>query len=231
MVIWVTLLFLVAGLLIINCSKTSSETVTPKPSAPADLNDLRARAEKGEPQAQKDLGAIYATGKGLPQSYAEAAKWYLKAAEQSHAGAQTALGELSEVGQGVKRDDAEAFKWYLRAAEQGFAPAQYNLAVLYVMGKGAPHDTAAALKWYRRASEQGYALAQFNLGMRYYESKDVVADPVEAYTWLSLASLQGISDAAKPRDELKHRMSGQQISEAQQRINTLSSKRITRQSQ
>jgi len=99
------------------------------------------------------------------------------------------------------------------------------------MGKGAPHDTAAALKWYRRASEQGYALAQFNLGMRYYESKDVVADPVEAYTWLSLASLQGISDAAKPRDELKHRMSGQQISEAQQRINTLSSKRITRQSQ
>ena len=222
----------IAALVVVNWPTTPGETVLPAtPAAHFDLNELRAKAEKGDPQSQKDLGGIYARGQGVKQSYSEAAKWYLKAAEQDHAGAQTALGELSEVGQGVKRDDSEAFKWYQKAADQGFAPAQYNLAVLYVMGKGVQPDTTAALKWYRLASEQGYALAQFNLGMRYYESKDVVADPVEAYTWLSLAVLQGIQDAAKVRDELKHRMSREQISEAQKRINTLSKKRIARPSE
>ena len=94
-----------------------------------------------------------------------------------------------------------------------------HLAVLYVMGKGVPRDIAEAVKWYRRAADQGNALAQYNLGMRYSEGDGVPQDLIEAYAWLSLASAQGLEDAVKARDELKRRMTREQIAESQRRAN------------
>jgi|SRR5437016_8645615 len=42
----------------------------------------RARAEKGDAKGQFDLASMYFYGKGVPQDYAEAARWCRKAAEQ-----------------------------------------------------------------------------------------------------------------------------------------------------
>jgi TPR repeat protein len=213
-------LCLLAGLLLAAWAITGKSTSqVPTVSQKVDIEDLRAKAEQGNPQAQKDLGAFYAKGIVVKQSYVEAGKWYRMAADQGHAVAQTALGELHEAGQGVARDDTQAAKWYRMAAEQGLAAAQYNLAVLYVLGKGVPPDNAEALKWYRKAADQGDSLAQYNLGMRYYEGKGVKPDAIEAYKWLSLAAAQHISDAATARKELKRRMTRQQISEAERRVN------------
>jgi len=39
-------------------------------------------AEQGLPLAQYNLGVMYYNGQGVPKDYAEAAKWYRKAAEQ-----------------------------------------------------------------------------------------------------------------------------------------------------
>ena len=52
-------------------------------------------------------------------NYAEAAKWYLKAAEQGNADAQQRLGDMYEEGQGVEQNDEEAWKWHQKASEQG----------------------------------------------------------------------------------------------------------------
>jgi len=41
-----------------------------------------AAAERGEPQAQFNLGVFYEHGQVVPQDFAEAAKWYRLAAEQ-----------------------------------------------------------------------------------------------------------------------------------------------------
>ena len=62
---------------------------------------------------------MYANGKGVPQDYAEAAKWYRKAAEQGYADAQNNLGMMYVNGQGVPQDYAEAAKWTRKAADQG----------------------------------------------------------------------------------------------------------------
>ncbi len=218
---------IVGLLMLVFTSLPKSEGTKTKVPARLDIEGLRAKAEGGVPQAQKDLGSAYVKGQGVAQSYVEAAKWYLKAAGQGNAGAQAAIGELYQAGQGVPQDVAEAAKWYRRAAEQGLAAAQYSLAVLYVMGKGVKQSTPEALKWYRLAADQGDALAQYNLGMRYYEGSGVGADPVESYAWLSLAGAGGIADANNVLDVLKRQMSRQQVSAAKARVAAFTAKKST----
>ena len=60
----------------------------------------------------------------IGQDYAEAVKWYRKAAEQGFAGAQLNLGLCYYNGDGVERDYDEAMKWIRKAAEQN-----YDLAI------------------------------------------------------------------------------------------------------
>jgi hypothetical protein len=48
--------------------------------------------------------------------YAEAAKWYRKAADEGLAIAQFRLGSMYALGEGVSQDDAEAKKWFREAA-------------------------------------------------------------------------------------------------------------------
>ena len=44
----------------------------------------RAEADDIDAEAQYELGARYVNGQGVPESYAEAVKWWRKAAEQGH---------------------------------------------------------------------------------------------------------------------------------------------------
>ena len=46
---------------------------------------VKPLAEQGDATAQFDLGFMYENGKGVPQDYAEATKWYRKAAAQGNA--------------------------------------------------------------------------------------------------------------------------------------------------
>lgn len=62
---------------------------------------------------------MYSLGEVVAQDYAEAMKWYLKAADQGHAGAQGLMGMTYYQGEGVPRDYAEAMKWLRLAAAQG----------------------------------------------------------------------------------------------------------------
>ena len=124
----------------------------------------------------------------MPQDYAEAVKWYRRAAEQGDAYAQNNLGFMYDNGHGVPQDYAEAVKWYRRAAEQGDAYAQHNLGFMYDEGHGVPQDYAEAVKWYRRAAEQGDASAQHNLGLMYGKGHGVPQDNVRAHMWFNLAA-------------------------------------------
>src|SRR5271165_1671390 len=86
---------------------------------------------------------MYANGEGVVQDYAEAAKWYRKAAEQGYAQAQSALGFMYNTGQGVQQDFAEAVKWFRNAAEQGDAFGQSNLGFMYWLGRGRGPELCA----------------------------------------------------------------------------------------
>jgi TPR repeat protein len=155
----------------------------------------RARAEKGDANAQFDLASMYYAGKGVPQDYAEALGWSRKAADQGYAKAQDALGFMYYEGKGVPQDFAEAARWYGKASDQGYAKAQFGLASMYYDGKGVPQDYSEAARWYRKAAEQGDAQAQLNLGFMYHQGKGVQQDYTEAIRWYRKAAYQGNAEA------------------------------------
>jgi TPR repeat protein len=64
-------------------------------------------------------------GRGMPQDYKEAIRWFSLAAEQGSA-TQNDLGIMNENGQGMPQDYKEAIRWYRLAAEQGNAAALNN---------------------------------------------------------------------------------------------------------
>ena len=73
--------------------------------------------------AQHKLGLMYAEGEGVPQDYAEAMKWYRKAADQRLAAAQFNLAAMYYHGEGVPQDYVQAHMWVSLAAAQGDADA------------------------------------------------------------------------------------------------------------
>ena len=69
---------------------------------------------------------MYANGRGVPQDYKQAVKWYTKAAEQGNAKAQYNLGVMYAKGQGVPQDNVYAHMWFNLAAANGNEPASKN---------------------------------------------------------------------------------------------------------
>ena len=64
------------------------------------FHDWSALAEQGDPAAEAGIGFLFHKGLGVAQDDAEAAKWFVKAAEQGQAEAQLLLGTLFFFGQG-----------------------------------------------------------------------------------------------------------------------------------
>ena len=91
------------------------------------------------------------------KDYAEARKWYEKAAAAGNAFAMNGLGLIYLNGYGVALDYVEARKWYEKAAATGNAYAMYNLGNPYLNGDGAPKDYAEARKWYEKARRRRHA--------------------------------------------------------------------------
>jgi uncharacterized protein len=149
-------------------------------------------AEQGDAEAQFDLGRAYDGGdvfSHIQQDSAEAATWYLKAAEQGHVSAQWNLSCLYAYGEGVRQDYTEALLWAHKAAEYGHdAYAQRAVGSAYEHGQGVTQDYTEAVNWYRKAAEQRNALAQFNLGTMYRFGLGVPRDLVNAHMWIDLAA-------------------------------------------
>ena len=119
------------------------------------LREFRPLAERGDADAQANLGLMNIKGQGVPHDIAAAAKWYREAAEQGIPEAQHFLGVMYVQSHGVYHDDVEAVKWFRKAAEQGYAPAEYNLGLMYEYGWGVLLDHIEAYKWYSLAAAQG----------------------------------------------------------------------------
>ena len=73
---------------------------------------------------------MYGTGRGVPQDFVEAARWFRLAAEQGSAIAQYNLGDMYGNGEGVPEDIVLAYMWYNLAAAQGNEVAQDSKDIL-----------------------------------------------------------------------------------------------------
>jgi TPR repeat protein len=75
-------------------------------------------ARRGDPRAQAVLCYMLANGRGVPQSFVDAAYWCRSASEQGNATAQYMLGLMYDKGQGVPLDYVLAYKWLNLAVAQ-----------------------------------------------------------------------------------------------------------------
>jgi putative methionine-R-sulfoxide reductase with GAF domain len=85
--------------------------------AESSLAELKAAAQAGEPSAQYVMGARYATGEGVPQDYATAARWFTLAAKKGYAPAQGMLGAYYWSGRGLRKDLKQAYFWSVLARD------------------------------------------------------------------------------------------------------------------
>ena len=149
--------------------------------------------KKTQQSQSDDSEALYQKAKQLYSQgeYAEAVKWFRKAAEQGNALAQNGLGNCYYAGKGVMRDYDEAVRWYRKSAEQGNALAQYNLGACYYNGEGVTQNYDQAIKWFRKSAAQGDTDSQNYLGSCYFDGVGVTKDLDEAVRWCRKAAEQG----------------------------------------
>jgi TPR repeat protein len=160
-----------------------------------EFETLKARADKGDPEAQISLAAHYAEGTGVARDPAKSVKWLRKAADQGVARAQCLLALVYANGQGVKLDKTESVRWLRRAADQGLAEAQYDLGMCYANGDGVPRNAAEAAAWYRKAADQALPDAEAELGNCYLEGTGVPKDVPEGVKLIRKAAEEGFGPA------------------------------------
>jgi len=117
----------------------------------AAVAEWRPLADKGDADAQFNMGQAYRFGKGVPKDLRITQSWYQKAAQQGHEKAQANLGILLfDTG---KR--AEAMPWIKKAADRGDPRAQYVLGTALFNGDMAAKDWPRAYALMTQAAAAG----------------------------------------------------------------------------
>jgi hypothetical protein len=119
----------------------------------------RPLAERGDADAQFNLGQAYRLGRGVPISLSTATSWFQKAAVTGHLDAQTTLGLLLF----QNGDKAAGLKWLRQAAEQNDPRAQLVYGTALYNGDGVTQDRLLGYAYVNRSAKQGLAAAQETL--------------------------------------------------------------------
>jgi cell division septation protein DedD len=125
------------------------------------LDEWRPLANRGNANAQYNMGQAYKLGRGVPADPTIARSWFEKAAQQGHDRAQSNLGLLLfEAG-----DRKTAMYWIRKAAERGDPRAQYVYGTALFNGDGVPKDWPRAYAMMTRAVAAGVPRADASLAL------------------------------------------------------------------
>lgn len=119
----------------------------------------RPLAEKGDADAEFNLGQAYRLGRGVPTNLAAAKTWFERAAQQGHLDAETTLGLLLFQNQ----DQSEGLKWLKKAAAQGEPRALLVYGTALVNGDSVTQDPVLGYAYVSRAAAQGLEPAKQTL--------------------------------------------------------------------
>ncbi len=100
-------------------SAVSGQRSTDQRPPTKSLAELRALADRGDAEAQWQMGVRYAEGDGVPKDDTQAMLWFQLAAEQGRVDAQAHLGAYYWAGRGVPKDLSKAYMWSAIALAQG----------------------------------------------------------------------------------------------------------------
>lgn len=124
-IVGVVLAVCLLGVSSISCTENTSEKVLQgkqhysKKEYSQAVACFREAAEKGDAEAQLNLGVCYSDGHGVTQDHFEAVKWFRKSADQGNAEGQVRLGLCYYGGFGVAVNKKMARDWWRKAEAQG----------------------------------------------------------------------------------------------------------------
>lgn len=162
-----------------------------------DLDQLRAKADSGDPEAQYHLGTKYEYGEcDLDEDFSEAFRLYSLSAVQGFAEAMICQGQLLEEGAGCQQDDAQAFNVYQTAAQEPHnnATAQFFVAKCLRDGVGCSPNRKLACVWAAKAAKRDHKNACFFLYKACGDESGglgLAHDEQKARTWLEKAAELG----------------------------------------
>jgi uncharacterized protein len=119
----------------------------------------RPLAEKGDADAEFNLGQAYRLGRGVPTNLAAAKTWFERAANQGHVDAETTLGLLLF----QNGDQSEGLNWLKKAALQGEPRALLVFGTALVNGDTVTQDPVLGYAYVSRAAAQGLEPAKQTL--------------------------------------------------------------------
>lgn len=158
--------------------------------------------EPNDPNAMFDLAFRYYNGDGVKKNYAEAFKWFRKAAYKGNTVAMYNLAVCYNGGIGVEKNPAEAVRWWLRAADRGYADAMYKLGERYRSGYGVDKSIPKSIEWYQKAvkyykdaADRGDSDAMYKLGRCYLEGRGVFKSEEKGKELYEKAAQCGNTDA------------------------------------
>jgi cell division septation protein DedD len=125
----------------------------------AAIREWRPLAERGDADAQFNLGQAYRLGRGVPADQRTSTMWFERAARQGHGQAEANLALA--LFQGGERE--RAIPWLQRAAERGDRRAQYYLGTAHFNGDLVPRDWPRAYALMSRSAEQDLPQARTSL--------------------------------------------------------------------
>jgi TonB family protein len=103
-------------------------------------------------------------------------------------------------------------------ARAGDAAAEFELANAFFEGREVAKDDSRGMVLLERAARSGLTQAEFQMGERTYGDGNNAEKYIEAYLWYALAQRSGAEQADAKVSELEARMTPDQISEAQKRL-------------
>lgn len=200
---------------------SSSVSFGAENSSQSEIDDLISRVEKGDPEAQFQLGEMYYKGKNVKQNYEQAFYWFDKSAKQNNDNAQFRLFIMYFNGENVKKDDKKAFYWLKKSHDKRSTTRRtFFLAVAYYEGVGTEKDYKRACELFKEIADierfsaaelfsdvevtKFRAISQCELGKLYMNGQGITQDYGKAEFYLRKAVENGDDDIkANANDALK----------------------------
>ena len=204
---------------IIQCLKTTPHPVSISQKSTNTDEYIEQQANRGNAEAQYQLGYMYSQGYKGSMDYYKAVEWWSKAAERGHIKAQVKLGDCYEEGLGgLSSNINNALKWWNLAAAQGDSKAKEKILKVQIstekhkekvdneyddlfsnnrdeLSNISSDNKVELVKAWKIAAEQGDANAQYKLGLCYKQGFGVNQNASESVKWWKLAVEQNNSDA------------------------------------
>jgi TPR repeat protein len=195
----------------------------------AAIDCLRKAADTGHAGAQVDLAGQYAFGNGEPRGPDDTPVALLKkAADSGNASALQSLADRYRLGFGVPKDLVKAIELYRRAGDDDdrrlskgrrtpYWSHDLTAQVLDDKGTPLPQETtelnqfAEIVRIYDLAKDRRDVRAEVRLASLYEQGEVVPHSLVFCYAWYSLAAKQGDKEAEAKLNQLRPRLSGEDM--------------------